>query len=325
MRTFIVKKNILFTIVSVILCLFLFLINSFGNSYNFKSIDSKYNGVFQIARLINGTNIFPFYEEDLPLIAIIDSGVDTNNKYIVSEKVINIKLNEDISKSIHGTMVAGLFISKGDGINTPLGTLPNSKILSIESGNDEGMSIQQLAKSIRIAVDKGAKIINISAGTPTTSKELEESIEYAITRKVILVAAAGNDGIERNYYPAAFPGVIAVSTLKNNMQIDKNTNYDKNNILSPGNFLLTTYPNSRIGWMNGSSAAAPIVSSLCAIIKSKYPEWNSYMVEKLLLSSGTVIQEKDKPLYILNAQQTLIQAQIISSMFGPPFKKVNDS
>lgn len=201
--------------------------------------------------MINGNIIKDFTAENLPLIAIIDSGVDVDNNYFCLRSINQIILDEgSICSRDHGTKVDGLITANGDGIHTPRGLIPNTKLLSIQIGND---------------------------------------------------------------YPSAYDSVIAVSTLKGqNYEIDPRTNYDSDNIFAPGNFLLTTGSFYKdMDWFSGSSAAAPLVTSIVAYILLKNPHLTPDQVKKILLSSATKVQlETGEFINILNIEAALVQASI---------------
>jgi subtilisin family serine protease len=131
---------------------------------------------------MNARGIVPFSDSNLPIIGVIDSGIDLNNKYISAKNVKQITLDSESihSQKNHGTMVAGLIIANGDGANLPGGILPGANLVSIQSGTDAGMTIAQLVKAIDLVVENGAEVINISNGTSESSPELERTIKMQL-------------------------------------------------------------------------------------------------------------------------------------------------
>ena len=71
-------------------------------------------------------------------------------------------------------------------------------------------SVANVAEGIRFAADEGAQVINLSLGGPIKSAILEDAVNHALSAGVVVVAAAGNSG-RRVGWPAAYPGVVAVS------------------------------------------------------------------------------------------------------------------
>jgi subtilisin family serine protease len=266
--------------------------------------------------VIDANQEFPDNEySSPPLIAIIDSGIVVENPYINRNNITQIvidKISAGSSKQ-HGTMVAGLIIGNGNGYSTPGGLLPNAKILSIQSGTDIGMTPNQLAYSIKLAVERGAKIINISFGTSTSTIELKEAVKDALSHGAIIVAAAGNEKQLTNDYPAAYPGVIAVSILTKDELLDINSNFDSNHhIAAPGVNLLTTgySPMEPIKRFSGSSAATPLVSSTCAIIISKHASWTSKEMNDLLVSSSRKKNVDGRTINILDVKKLYKAANV---------------
>jgi len=260
---------------------------------------------------INGDGIFPYYEADIPLIGLVDTGVYTSNPFLLGSKIRQIVIDENkgCSSEFHGTMVAGLMVSNGNGWSTPEGMIPNANLLSIQIGTDSGTNNQQLASAIVMAVNEGARVINISLGTPKSSPELEESVEYAISKGSVIVAAAGNQNLPYNIYPAAYEDVIAVSSLSANQKLGNNTNCDIKNIAAPGDYLLTTGPSNQseqsMQWISGSSASAPLVTSLVAVLLSKHQSLNTKQVSQVISQSAKEININGKSIKILDIKAAI--------------------
>lgn len=236
--------------------------------------------------LIKGRNI-NIGNREFPLIAVIDSGVNLNNKYLCDGCIKQISLVDDSTK-IHGTLVTGLIIGNGDGITTPRGLLPNSNLLSIEAGTDNGVTIENLIRAIDLAVESKAKVINISLTTKIKSEKLEKSIENAIAEGTIIIASAGNEGEEMNEFPGRYKNVIAVSALTKSGVLDERSNYAIGNIAAPGNYLLTTGNTSNdMDWFSGTSAATPLVTSVVSIMLTICPNLNANEIKEIILDTAT--------------------------------------
>ena len=113
-----------------------------------------------------------------------------------------VDLPADLSKQNgHGTAVASMII--GQNALTP-GVAPGAEIISIRIADDFGQSDSfLLAKGIVAAVDAGVRLINISMASFGDSALVRNAIEYARAAGSLIVAAAGNNGIDRVFYPAA--------------------------------------------------------------------------------------------------------------------------
>jgi serine protease len=111
----------------------------------------------------------------------------------------------------HGTHVAGTIAqTTNNGVGTA-GLAFCATLLPVKVLGRHGFGrVTNVAEGIRFAVDGGAQVINLSLGGPTRSRIVGDAVRYALDRGVIVVAAAGNTG-KRVGWPAAVPGVIAVS------------------------------------------------------------------------------------------------------------------
>ncbi|MGR5963772.1 S8 family serine peptidase [Bacillus cereus] len=137
----------------VLLLLFILIVSIFG-FYKWKYVYSK--GMYgETLKIINAEDYLP-YKGKTPKIAIIDTGVDLNNNFLKDTNLDQFYLDEKskVSQQYHGTMVAGILISNGDGYTNPGGLIPKSQVLSIQSGTDMGMTSNDLAKAIDLSVKK---------------------------------------------------------------------------------------------------------------------------------------------------------------------------
>ncbi|RYG36280.1 hypothetical protein EON81_10225, partial [bacterium] len=176
----------------------------------------------------------------------------------------------------HGTMVAGAVRL----------VAPGAKILPLKAFNANGTgTLFNIVRAIYYAQAQGAKIINLSLSTTTSSKELERAIRFVNSKGVICVASAGNDGIETNQiYPAMCKDVIGVASVNAIDARSQFSNYGEKlvKISAPGEEILLPYPGDRWagGW--GTSFAAPIVSGTAAMIVSVRPSSTTRDVQKAL-------------------------------------------
>ena len=112
----------------------------------------------------------------------------------------------------HGTHVSGII---GAAINNSLGMVgiaPNVSIMPVKVLNNVGSgSSIYVANGIYWAVDNGAKIINLSLGNTANASLLRDAVRYAAEHNVLAVCAAGNNGSNISFYPAAYDDCFAVS------------------------------------------------------------------------------------------------------------------
>lgn len=199
------------------------------------------------------------------LVAILDTGVSANSAFGSRITSLNlIPLPADLAEwNGHGTAVASMII--GTGGFTP-GVAPGTDILSVRIADDLGQSNSMLiAKGIVAAVDAGASIINISLGSYGDSGLVRNAIEYANKAGVVIVAAAGNEGLDRLAYPAANAGVVAVGAVD-----AKGTSLAFSNsgkalaAAAPGYEVNAAWTGDQAVGFTGTSASAPIMAGAIA-------------------------------------------------------------
>ena len=133
-------------------------------------------------------------------IAVIDTGVDFNHPDLFGwgpdGKVVGgynfIQRGEPpLDKNGHGTQVAGIIAADGQAT----GIAPKSKILAYKVSEDgEGVSSELIIEAIKMAIEDGADVINISLGVNKTNSKIERAVNYALEKEIFVVTAAGNDG-----------------------------------------------------------------------------------------------------------------------------------
>jgi subtilisin family serine protease len=226
------------------------------------------------------------------IVAVIDSGVDTNNDDFKG-KIVNgwdfLKDKSAVGDSLgHGTHVAGIIVANSDA----------AKIMPLKfaSANDGKMS--DLVKAMKYAVDNNAKVINLSLGLEEKSKALKEAADYAANKNVAIVAAAGNYNSDKLFYPAAYADVFAVAALNSKGEKLFQSNYGKwVDYSAKAQDILSDLPNNKHGYKTGTSQAAPFISARIAEILSKNPEADLKEIRaELQRSSMSVPDEKFKGL-----------------------------
>jgi subtilisin family serine protease len=165
---------------------------------------------------------------------------------------------------------------------------------------------KDIALAIRYAVDNGAKVINCSFGKSFSPKAewVYNAIQYAASRDVLIVHAAGNDGNnldnpENPNYPndhrfgavEFVDNVITVGALTSSYgskMVATFSNYGAQNVdvFAPGDDIYSTMPNSTYEFQGGTSMAAPAVAGVAALIRSYYPNLTATQVKHIIMQSG---------------------------------------
>lgn len=232
-------------------------------------------------------------------VAVIDSGVqldhaDLKGKLLKGYDFVNG--DEDASDDNgHGTFVAGIIAAAANDAGIK-GLYDYARIIPIKVMDSNGLgTYEDAARGILYAADSGAKVINLSIGGYGFSYMLQDAVDYALEKGCIVVAAGGNDGIEREIYPAAYPDVIGVSALEYNNVIWSSSNNGRHiDVSAPGANIISTGLNGEYNYATGTSASAPMVSALAAMLASERADLSSSSIERLMMQSARDLGDKGR-------------------------------
>ncbi|MEU4726804.1 type VII secretion-associated serine protease mycosin [Streptomyces sp. NPDC023588] len=240
-------------------------------------------------------------------VAVLDTGVDDSHPDLAGQVLDGTDLigmgagRGDKAWARHGTAMAGIIAGHGHGPSRGQGVLgiaPQAKILPVRVILEEGDPGRAqaraskggaLADGIRWAADHGADVINLSLGDDSDSAHHEagedEAVQYALAKGVVVVASAGNGGEsgDRVSYPAAYPGVIAVTAVdRRGRKAAFSTRNWYATVSAPGVDVVIADPDRAYyeGW--GTSAAAAFVSGAAALVRAAHPELSPAQIKKLL-------------------------------------------
>ncbi|MFC9583249.1 type VII secretion-associated serine protease mycosin [Streptomyces yangpuensis] len=240
-------------------------------------------------------------------VAVLDTGVDESHPDLSGQVLAGTDLigmgagPGDRAWARHGTAMASIIAGHGHGPSRSQGVLgiaPQARILPVrvilEEGDPGRAKAREskggaLAEGIRWAVDHGADVINLSLGDDSDSAHHEagedEAVQYALSKGVVVVASAGNGGEsgDRVSYPAAYPGVIAVTAVDRRGRKAKfSTRNWYATVSAPGIDVVIADPDRSYyeGW--GTSAAAAFVSGAAALVRAAHPDLSPAQVKKLL-------------------------------------------
>ncbi len=114
----------------------------------------------------------------------------------------------------HGTHVAGTIAQATHNAKGVAGIAHGALLMPIKVLSRYGSgTVADISDAIRFAADEGAQVINLSLGGGARSKVMEAAVDYARSKGVTVVAAAGNTGRGQVEYPAAYPSTIAVGAV----------------------------------------------------------------------------------------------------------------
>lgn len=205
-------------------------------------------------------------------VAVIDSGSCANHPDLsgrISSGWDFVDNDDDPDDTFgHGCQVSGIIAANADNGIGIAGVAPNAMIMPVRVLDVNGVgTYSNVAAGIVWAVDHGAPIINLSLGGANPSNVLEAAVNYAVSRNVTLVAAAGNTG-GNILYPAAYNPVIAVGSVDQNLQRSSFSSYlPQLDLLAPGRHILTTSNDGDYTMVSGTSFVAPQVVGIAALNK----------------------------------------------------------
>ncbi|WP_367868004.1 S8 family serine peptidase [Pedobacter sp. WC2423] len=169
--------------------------------------------------------------------------------------------------------------------------------------SDADKKTKGIATAIRYATDNGAKIINMSFGQPWAKKSVEvnEAIKYAISKDILIVHGAGNEGVDldqMSIYPdrntkegqaiAECWLEVGASDWRNNEKLAAPfSNFGKKSVdvYAPGVDITSTIPRSAYLEDTGTSMATPMVSGLAGLIRAYYPKLTAAQVKNIIMKS----------------------------------------
>jgi thermitase len=171
----------------------------------------------------------------------------------------------------HGTGVAGIILQVA-----PKATILPLRVLGQNGAGD----LDNVVAAIDWAIEKGAQVINLSLGAAQNQESLMAEVQYAASKKVYVVASAGNDAtLEGITFPAAttyWDGlrgfVFGIASVNSNDILSSFSNYGWDLFgLAPGESIFSAFPGNSTASFTGTSFAAPIFSGALALGLTELP------------------------------------------------------
>ena len=217
--------------------------------------------------------------------------------------------NTDIEgpDGLHGTHVAGIVGAVRNNNLGMDGVAENVKLMTVRVVPNGDERDKDVANGIRYAVDNGARVINMSFGKGYSynKKIVDEAVKYAVSKGVLLVHAAGNDGQnndESNNFPndtyedgsGVASNWIEVGASEPDGHPASFSNYGKKNVdvFAPGTEIYSTIPDGKYANEQGTSMASPVTAGAAALILSYYPELSASQVKDILIQTVTPVKGK---------------------------------
>lgn len=238
------------------------------------------------------------------VIAVIDSGTELDHPDLKSQIAqswsVLTRKSELTPGSGHGSHTLGIFgaaANNGEGI---AGVAPGCSMMAVQiSDRATGQgSDATIAEGIIWAADHGASVMSISQGIYRNSKVLEDALQYALDKDVVICASAGNNNAENDpkkapHLPSTYPGVIEVAaTDSGNKKADFSNWGNTVTVAAPGVDILSTMPGKTYQNMSGTSMAAPCAAGVVGLIRSRYPKFKREEVKNHLIKTAQDLGDK---------------------------------
>ncbi|WP_439028717.1 S8 family serine peptidase [Haloarchaeobius sp. DT45] len=205
-------------------------------------------------------------------IAILDTGIDSDHPDLQANlgsgkafakckgKSCNYNWDDD---NEHGTHCAGI-AGADDNSQGVVGVSTEATLHAVKVLDSRGSgSFSDIAAGVEYVADQGWDVASMSLGGSSGSAALRDAVQYADSKGVLLIAAAGNSGpcTDCVGYPAAYPEVVAVGSTNSSDQLSSfSSTGSEVEIAAPGSDIFSTVPGGSYDTFSGTSMACPTVS-----------------------------------------------------------------
>jgi len=229
------------------------------------------------------------------VVAVTDNAINISHPDLVNKMVPGwdaVDNDNDPSPcggndGFHGSHVSGIV---GAETNNNIGIASigyNVSIMPVKIGDCNTGSLTSGYDGIIWAADNGADVINMSWGGGGSSNYGQNVCSYAWNLGTILIAAAGNDGTNQQFYPAAYDDVVSVASTTTGDSKSSFSQYGTwVSISAPGSSILSTDEGSSYQVTQGTSMASPLVAGLVGLMISHAPSASPQQVVDCLLSTA---------------------------------------
>ena len=229
-------------------------------------------------------------------IAVIDGPVDTSNPALKGANITDKSrcTIQDSPEGIrHGTDMAIILVSPITGVapDATLYTYQSSTSTTTSNGScdSNGDRLNTIAALINQAVEDGAQIISISQTVSESSNELKWAITNAITKGVIIVAAAGNEALPDDITTLGrYSGVVGVSAINSDGTFASYSSWGDGVVTAAFGAPYNTFDvnTGEPITVQGTSISTPLVAGMLALARQKWPDATANQILQLLVHTG---------------------------------------
>jgi hypothetical protein len=258
-------------------------------------------------------------------LAILDTGISANSGLTIKQEVSLVDSEPNIEDTNgHGTTLASIIAASLEKTGF-IGIAPAVDLYNVKVLNKDGVgNYSDIIEGIEWAIDKDVNIINMSFGGTNNSQILENSINNAYKKGILLVSSVGNNGEDKITYPAAYNNVIGVGSTDYYNNKASFSNYGKQlELVAPGINIPAINSNGNLVTVSGTSASAAYVSGVSALLWSQNLELNNEQLRKILKKSSTKLNSYNG-YGLVNAEPNITQIVENSNSKKPDSQLTND-
>ena len=229
-------------------------------------------------------------------IAVIDGPVDTSNPALKGANITDksrCTIQDSPEGVRHGTDMAIILVSPISGVapDATLYTYQSSTSTTTSNGScdSNGDRLNTIAALINQAVEDGAQFISVSQSVNESSNELKWAITNAITKGVIIVAAAGNEALPDDITTLGrYSGVVGVSAINSDGTFASYSSWGDGVVTAAFGGPYTTYDvnTGEPVTVHGTSISTPLVAGMLALARQKWPDATANQILQLLVHTG---------------------------------------
>ncbi len=220
----------------------------------------------------------------------------------------------------HGTAVAGAASAMGNsgiGVSGVTWNNPVMPLVTVTSSNTG--TVSDTSAAIIYAADHGARVINISLGWTGYTSTMQNAVNYAWNKGLVIVASAGNYASSDPIYPAALNNVVGVSATDQYDNLAGWSSYGSSvDISAPGVSIYTTANGGGYRYASGTSFSSPITAGLAGLIFSLNPSLTNSQVVDLIKNNADDRGSPGYDQYYGSGRINVFASLLAASTAAPP-------
>jgi subtilisin len=233
------------------------------------------------------------------IVAVLDTGLDMDHPDVSAIWGYSVVSNDSSNfddKNGHGTHTSGTIAAQDNSVGV-IGVAPDVDLYSIQISKGSRISTANIVAGIDAAVAGPDGNLNTSGDQPDVfnmsfgggySEAVEDALNIAHSKGIVLVASAGNSSTSSKSYPAGLFNVTAVGSTTNTDALSGFSNYGSHiDVVAPGSSILSTYKGGGYATLSGTSMAGPHVAGVAALAIQANPTMTNDQIRYLLNSTAT--------------------------------------